>query len=340
MDAFSEILGGVALKGALFFSAEFSAPWGFSSPPSRSLTPALAPGAPHLVIYHFVIEGSGLVGLKDGFKLRLEAGDVIVLPHGDPHVMCSAEGVRELETSLLLGKVQARDLTAMRAGGGGKVTRFVCGYMACDPLLCRPILHGLPSAFKVNLRTDRSGHWLENSILHLVEEAASGQAGSEAMLAKLSEALFVDTLRRYIARLPEQELGWLAGARDPVVGKSLTLLHHKAQHPWTIAELAKEVGLSRSALVERFTRYLSEPPMAYLMRWRLQLAARALTATSRGVAEIAYDVGYESEAAFNRAFKREFGSPPARYRREQRTARNQSADAVGKLANSEGASQR
>jgi len=327
MDAFSEILGGVALKGALFFSAEFSAPWGFSSPPSRNLAPVLAPGAPHLVIFHFVIEGSGLVRLEDGSKLRLEAGDVIVLPHGDPHGMCSAEGVRETETSALLGKVQARDLTVMRAGGGGEVTRFVCGYMVCDPLLSRPILHGLPSAFKVNLRADRSGHWLEDSILHLVEEAASGQAGSEAMLAKLSEALFVDTLRRYIAGLPEQEVGWLAGARDPVVGRSLTLLHRKAQHPWTIAELAKEVGLSRSALVERFTRFLSEPPMAYLMRWRLQLAARALAATSRGVAEIASNVGYESEAAFNRAFKREFGLPPARYRREHR-AGNQPADAA------------
>src|SRR5262250_2452335 len=164
--------------------------------------------------------------------------------------------------------------------------------MTCDPHLCRPILSGLPSVFKVNIRTDRAGHWLENSILHLVEEAASGQAGSEAMLAKLSEALFVDTLRRYIARLPEQEVGWLAAARDPVVGKSLSLLHSKAQHPWTIAELAKEVGLARSALVERFTRYLGEPPIAYLVRWRLHLAARALSATSRGVAEIASDVGY------------------------------------------------
>jgi transcriptional regulator GlxA family with amidase domain len=206
----------------------------------------------------------------------------------------------------------------MQAGGGGEVTRFVCGYMACDPLLCRPILQGLPPAFKVNLRTDRSGEWLENSILHLVEEAGSGQAGSEAMLAKLSEALFVDTLRRHIAALPEQEIGWLAGVRDPIVGKSLTLLHGKAQYRWTIAELASEVGLSRSALIERFTRYLSEPPIAYLMRWRLQLAARALAATPRGVAEIASDVGYESEAAFNRAFKREFGLPPARYRREHR----------------------
>jgi transcriptional regulator GlxA family with amidase domain len=138
-------------------------------------------------------------------------------------------------------------------------------------------------------------------------------------------------LRRYIASLPEHEIGWLAGARDPVVGKSLSLLHRKAQHPWTIAELAREVGLSRSTLVERFSRYLSEPPMAYLMRWRLQLGARSLTSTSRGVAEIAADVGYESEAAFNRAFKREFGLPPARYRREHRAASSQYSEAAARL---------
>jgi transcriptional regulator GlxA family with amidase domain len=169
---------------------------------------------------------------------------------------------------------------------------------------------------KVNIRADRSGQWLENSILHLADETMSARAGSDAMLAKLSEALFVETLRIYIAGLPEAQTGWLAGARDPVVGRSLAILHGKVSHPWTIAELAKEVGLSRSALVERFSRFLSLPPMTYLTRWRLQLAARALTTTPRGTADIAGEVGYESEAAFNRAFKREFGLPPARYRRE------------------------
>jgi AraC-like DNA-binding protein len=210
--------------------------------------------------------------------------------------------------------MKSRDLSALRAGGGGDVSRFVCGYMTCDPYLSRPVLSRLPTVFKVNIRTDRSGHWLENSILHLVEEAASGRVGSDAMLAKLSEALFVDTLRRYVAGLPEQQTGWLAGARDSIVGKSLGLLHSRIAHPWTIANLADEVGISRSALVERFTRYLSEPPMTYLTRWRLQMAARSLEGTPRGVAEIAADVGYESEAAFNRAFKREFGQPPGRYR--------------------------
>ena len=199
------------------------------------------------------------------------------------------------------------------------MTRFVCGYLTCDPLLCGPILESLPPMLKVNVRTDRSGQWLEQSILHLVEEAASDTAGSDAMLAKLSEALFVDTLRRYVATLPDQTTGWLAGARDPVVGKSLALLHRRAHHAWTVSELASEVGVSRSALMARFTRYLSDPPMAYLTGWRLRLAAEALTSSPKGVADIAAAVGYESEAAFNRAFKRAFGAPPARYRRQNRT---------------------
>jgi AraC-like DNA-binding protein len=215
-------------------------------------------------------------------------------------------------------KIASRDLSPLRAGGGGDVSRFVCGYMTCDPHLSRPILDGLPPVFKVNVRMDASGHWLENSILHLVEESASGRVGSDAMLAKLSEALFVDTLRRFVGGLPEQQRGWLAGARDPVVGRSLGLLHSRIAHPWTIAGLADEVGISRSALVERFTRYLSEPPMTYLTRWRLQLAARSLERTSRGVADIATDIGYESEAAFSRAFKREFGRPPGRYRSDHK----------------------
>ena len=319
MDAFSEILSGVKLNGALFFSAELSAPWGFSSPASNMLAPMLAPGAPHLVIYHFVIDGEAFVQLADGQSVELGPGDVVVLPHGDPHRMTSGRVVTATSlTSAILSKVKSRDLSPLQTGGGGDTARYVCGYMACDPLLSRPILNGLPPVFKVNIRTDRSGQWLENSILHLVEEAASGQVGSAAMLAKLSEALFVDTLRRYIANLPEQQGGWLAGARDPIVGKSLGLLHSRVGHPWTIADLAGEVGISRSALVERFTKYLSEPPMTYLTRWRLQLAARSLENTPRGVAEIAAEVGYESEAAFNRAFKREFGQPPGQHRREHK----------------------
>lgn len=319
MDAFSKILSAVKLNGALYFNAELSAPWGAAAPPSIELAPALAPGALHLVIYHFVMEGRAFAQTSAGPTITLEPGDVVVFPHGDPHFLRSDEKSRTYhQTSAIIRKIIARDFSLLREGGGGETTRFVCGYMACDPHLSRPVLSGLPPMFKVNVRTDRAGRWLESSILHLAEEAASGSVGSDAMLAKLSEALFVDTLRRFISNLPENQTGWLAGARDPVVGKSLSLLHSRVAHPWTIAALASEVGISRSSLAERFTKYLAEPPMTYLMRWRLHLAARELTATARGVAEIAADVGYESEAAFNRAFKREFNSPPARYRREQR----------------------
>jgi len=322
MDAFSEILSGVKLNGAVFFSAEFSAPWGLSSPGATVMAATLGVGTSHFVLYHFVVEGRAVIELPDGQSLDLAPGDVVIFPHGDPHHMSSGKGaIRPFPNYGITAKIKARDLSPLHAGGGGDTSRFVCGYMTCDPYLSRPILSGLPPVFKVNIRTDRSGHWLESSILHLVDEAASGRVGSEAMLAKLSEALFVDTLRRYVAGLPQQQVGWLAGARDPVVGKSLGLLHSRVAHPWTIADLANEVGISRSALVERFTRYLSEPPMTYLTRWRLQLAARSLESTPRGVAEIAAEVGYESEAAFNRAFKREFGQPPGRYRGDHKTGK-------------------
>ena len=318
MDAFSEVLRGVRLTGAMFFSAEFSAPWRLSTPHCRVMAATLAPGAPHIMMYHLVVDGSARASVPGGLEVDLSPGDLVVFPHGDPHHLSGGSGTNPVDGAAVLRKIATRDLSPMHAGGGGATTRFVCGYLTFDPLLCGPILESLPPMLKVNIRTDRSGHWLEQSILHLLEEAASDCAGSDAMLAKLSEALFVDTLRRYVAGLPDQTTGWLAGARDPVVGKSLALLHNRAHHPWTIAELASEVGVSRSALVARFTRYLSDSPMAYLTGWRLRLAAQALTSTPKGVADIAAAVGYESEAAFNRAFKRAFGLPPARYRRQNR----------------------
>lgn len=320
MDAFSEVLSGVRLKGAVFFNAEFTAPWTLATPNACSMTPTLAPGAQHLVMYHYVVDGKARATLRDGQRVDLDAGDIVVLPHGDAHHLGNGERCTPLDGTQLLEKIAARDLSPMQAGGGGERTRFVCGFMTCDPQLCAPILGGLPPMLKVSVRSDPAGQWLESSLLHLVEEAGAARAGTEAMLAKVSEALFVDTLRRYIASLPDSETGWLAGARDPLVGRSLALLHARAAHPWTIAELADAVGASRTALVEHFSRYLGEPPIAYLTRWRLQLAARTLTSTSRGVAAIAAEVGYESEAAFNRAFKRSFGLPPARYRAVQRAA--------------------
>src|SRR5262245_55731396 len=257
MDAFSEILSGVKLSGAVFFTAEFSAPWGFSAPASTVVAATVAPRAAHFVPYHLLIDVTGDIEMDDGRSLTLVPGDIVIFPHGDPHHMMSAKSVRPPFPNYgITYKIKSRDLTPLHAGGGGAASKFACGYMTCEPQLVRPILNGLPPVFKVNVRADASGHWLETSIMHLVNEAASGRMGSEAMLAKLSEALFVDTLRRYVNSLPEQQSGWLAGARDPVVGRSLALLHGRVAHPWTIADLAGEVGISRAALVERFRRYL------------------------------------------------------------------------------------
>jgi AraC-like DNA-binding protein len=336
VDAFSQILSGVKLHGAVYFTAEFSAPWGLTTSAPNAMAAKLAPGAEHLVLYHLVIEGGAVIEMTDGRLLELEAGDVVVFPNADSHHMSSGKGAtKPFPNYGISAKIAARDLNPLRAGGGGKVSRFVCGYMTCDPYACRPLLGGLPPVFKVHLRSDQSGQWLENSVLHLVDEAASARIGSEAMLAKLSETLFIDTLRRYISSLPEHEMGWLAGTRDPIVGKSLGLLHNHLAHPWTIADLAVQVGISRSALVERFSRYLSEPPMAYLTRRRLELAARTLEGSSQGVAEIAASVGYESEAAFNRAFKREFGHPPGRYRSDRRGSAISTKSAVNSLRSSQ-----
>jgi AraC-like DNA-binding protein len=191
--------------------------------------------------------------------------------------------------------------------------------MACDPQLCQMLLGSLPPMLKVSIRDDPAGAWLESSIRFSVDHAASSGAGGDAVLSKLSEALFVETLRRYVAQLPAAETGWLAGVRDIEVGKALGMLHRHPARRWTIADLAAEVGVSRAVLAERFRHYVGDSPIAYLTSWRLRLAARMLSSTNESVAEIAVRVGYDSEAAFNRAFKREFEVPPARYRKDSRS---------------------
>jgi len=205
-----------------------------------------------------------------------------------------------------------------RLGGGGEMTRFICGYMGCEPRLGRLVLAGLPPIFKVHIRGDASGRWLEQSIHFSVAAAGEGHMGGEAVVAKLSEALFAETLRRYVAQWPEGITGWLAGARDPDLGRALSLMHRRPSAPWTLADLSREAGISRSVFAERFNRVLGSPPMTYLTTWRLQLGARLIRTTGMSMAQVAGEVGYESEAAFNRAFKREFGATPARFRTDSR----------------------
>lgn len=323
MDVLSEVLKAVKLDGALFYNGEFSAPWCVRSPASRTVAPFLSAEAKHVIIYHLLMDGRGYAHVEgDERSLALNAGDIVIFPHGDPHIMGNGSPVTPVDNERELERVLSQGLKISRFGGGGETTKFICGYMACDPQLSRVFLGGLPSIFKIHIRDDASGQWLENSLRYSVDNADASRAGGEAVLAKLSEVLFVETLRRYIALLPQEHTGWLAGVRDPEVGKALALLHRKPAHPWTIASLASEVGISRSVLAERFQRYLSETPIAYLTRWRLQLGAQMLTSTNDSVAQIAGEVGYESEASFNRAFKREFGLPPARFRSQSKSSRS------------------
>jgi AraC-like DNA-binding protein len=321
MDVLSEVLKVVKLQGALFYNGEFSSPWSFYSPDSRTVAPYVAPTARHVIIYHLLTEGRASARLVDGERIILQAGDIVIFPHGDAHFLENGPAIKAVEMEQELARILAQGLKRSSLGGGGEITKFVCGFMACDPRLSQIFLSGLPPVFKVSIRNDASGRWLENSIRFSVDEADASRAGGEAVLAKLSEVLFVETLRAYIAHLPSEQTGWLAGARDPEVGKTLALMHRNPAHPWTIASLAKEAGVSRSVLAERFRHYLNEPPMAYLTRWRLQLGEQMLSSTSYSVAQIGAEVGYESEAAFNRAFKREFTVPPARFRSQSRSTR-------------------
>jgi len=315
MDVLSEVLKVVKLDGAFYYNGEFSSPWSVRTPKSVRLAPYVGPDSGHIIIFHLLVEGRAHARLDDGAPIDLAAGDIVIFPHGDPHILENGR-TKTVDNDKELEKIFSQGLTVCRLGGGGEMTKFVCGYMVCEPRLSEVFLAGLPPLFKVSVREDAAGRWLENSIRFSVGEVYASRAGSEAVLAKLSEALFVETLRRYIGRLPENQTGWLAGARDPEVGRALALMHREPAHPWTIAELAKEVGTSRSVLAERFRHFLNEPPMTYLTRWRLQLGAQMLASTSHSAAQIAAEVGYESEAAFNRAFKREFGLPPARFRTE------------------------
>jgi AraC-like DNA-binding protein len=315
MDALSEALNSVRMTGAIFFHAECTAPWGFAVPPIQKVSHVLAPGTERLVSYHLVSEGKAVVRFDGMADMALTAGDILIIPHGAPHTVFNGAPATMVDSGASLSKYLAGTLNTMKLGGGGEMTRFVCGYFGCERHADRLFLAGLPTVIQIHIRGDASGAWLESSILHLVSEAASGRPGRTVLLSKMAEALFVETLRRYMEQLPPEHTGWLAGARDPVVGGVLALMHRKPFHPWTVETLAAEVGASRSMVAERFTRLLGEPPLGYLARWRLQRAATLLGTTRRAIIQVADEVGYSSEAAFNRAFKREFGVPPAQYRR-------------------------
>jgi AraC-like DNA-binding protein len=320
-DPLSEALRSVRLTGAIFLDAELGLPWGFASPPASNAAHLLAPTAEQLVLFHLLVEGQATVRVPGYETIRLEAGDIVVLPRGDAHELWNGSVSQLTDASSLLPKILSGAIASERGGGNGPITKFICGYIGCDRQAQRLFLAGLPPLFKVNIRREASGEWIESSIRYLASERESTRPGRTALLAKLAEALFIETLRQYMAELPGERTGWLAAARDPMVGRALAEIHREPGHAWTVGGLAKQAGASRSVFASRFNQLLGEAPLSYVARWRIQLGARLLETTDDTVLQIALEVGYESEAAFNRAFKREFGLPPGRYRRERSNAR-------------------
>jgi AraC family transcriptional regulator, alkane utilization regulator len=259
--------------------------------------------------------------LLDGEPVECQAGDVILFPAGDRHVLAAGSPAAlrrrpiEITGDSLARLLKPGEVTPFKKGRVGKTTRITCGFLACDRRLAEPILLSLPRLLKVSMHDLSTAAWMRSSIRYSVAETRSGRPGAPLVLARLSEILFAEAVRRHIDQLPPGNRGWLAALRDRYVGRTLSLLHAQPAHPWTVEELAAKVGLSRSALAQRFTASLGMPPMQYLTRWRISLAAKRLRDGAGSILLVATEVGYESEGAFNRAFKRELGLPPAAWRK-------------------------
>jgi AraC family transcriptional regulator, alkane utilization regulator len=314
MDALSDVLKSVRLEGAIYLNAEFTAPWCVLTKYGLASVSERLAGAEHMVFFHFITEGGCKLQLgSDGEVLDVVAGDLLLLPKGDTHLMGSDPRLAPVESSTL--PEANADIIQMRHGGGGAVTRVVCGFVACSRSVSRLLFDALPGALRIPIG-DGPGATLLRELLRVgVRESSASRPGAQSMLAKLSELMFVEAMRRYVESLPPEGKGWLAGVRDKHVGRALSLMHGEPGRAWTVDELAREVALSRSALAERFAALVGEPPIQYLMRWRLALAAQNLRAGSESIGRVAERSGYESEAAFSRAFKREFGMPPAAWRK-------------------------
>jgi AraC-like DNA-binding protein len=314
VDVLSEVLRAVRLRGAVYFNVSASTPWVAEAPAARELAPYVMPGSEHVIEYHVVMKGACWAGLIGEPGVYLEAGDIIVFPQGDAHVLASAEGMRG-PVDLGFAKRASRQRLPLRleyGGSGRDPVHIVCGFLACDARPFNPLLTTLPRM----LYMKKSGGYSEMLELFMscaLAESRVPRPGGEVVLARLSELMFVELVREYIASRDAIGRGWLSGLRDAIVGRALTALHARAAHSWTLESLAHAVGASRSALAARFVEYVGLPPMQYLAHWRMQLAATLLAGPST-LASIAAEVGYGSEAAFSRAFKKIVGIAPARWR--------------------------
>ncbi len=333
MDVLSDVLRVVRLSGAVFFTADFSSPWSLESPIPEMLASAVMPEVECVVLFHILVDGECEVVCREHPVTMMASGDVIVFPRGDQHTMRTHGAATTTPLTSIFSPGRFDEPQQLSYGGGGSTSRFVCGYLNCDQRFS-PLVEALPTMLLVRSRDDYStieavdasgsrptvvpqgsGTWLGTTLKFTVSEARSARPGNAAMLGRLTELMFVEILREYMHRLPANQGGWLAGLNDAHVGKALHLLHTNPVHDWTVDQLAREVAVSRSVLAQRFTELVGETPMRYLANWRMQLAKQMMRDGAHTVQEVATRVGYESEAAFNRAFKRATGSPPATWRR-------------------------
>jgi AraC-like DNA-binding protein len=324
-DALSNLLRTVRLTGATFFDIAAQDSWAISSPARDLILPKILPGADHLIAYHLVTAGHCFARIAGGEPIALQAGEVVVFTSADPHIMSSGPtGSAGPTTADLLDIAFAGQMPfhINFAEGGAGTTKLVCGYLACDAHPFNPLLAALPPVLRAGDPADGATGWLGQFIRLALAEVAEKRPGGDTVLTKLSELMFIDVLRRYIETMPPHDTGWLAGLRDPHIGKALALIHDQPAHPWTIDTLAKQSGMSRTVFAERFAAMVGMPSMQYLAKWRMQVASELLTGSNANLARIAAEIGYESEAAFSRAFKRMFGVPPSAWRLGVRTDSN------------------
>jgi AraC-like DNA-binding protein len=320
VDVLSDVLRAVRLTGAVYFDLELSSPWVAEAPNSREIAAIVMPGAQRVIEYHVIARGTCWGHAVGQEPMCLREGDLIVFPQGDSHVLSSSPGMRRQPDVSMYTRTGAPLPFVQEMGGGGpERVRVICCFLGCDERPYNPLLSSLPSVIHLQAHgTHATTGWISTLLNVAVRESGSARAGTENVLARLSELMFVEAIRRYLETLPPTQMGWLAGLRDPIVGQALTALHGQATEAWTVERLARLVGLSRSVFAERFTEMVGQPPMQYLALWRMQLASRLLTEGAQ-VGEAASAVGYESEAAFSRAFKKLVGQAPATWRRSALT---------------------
>jgi AraC-like DNA-binding protein len=315
LDAFSDVLRVIRLAGGVFLEAEFTAPWCITGKISSDDCKPFLVTPRHVIASHFVAAGQMRLRIDGGETIDVRAGELVLLPHNDAHIFGSDLNVALTSAREVMQPPPGGGISRIKYGGGGEATQVLCGFLGSDTAFS-PLLSALPPVLKLDVRATASGAWIESSFRFAVSEILAGRLGSATVIAKLSELLFVEAVSQFVATLPAERRGWLAGLRDPQIGRALALLHTRATEAWTAETLAVEVGMSRSVFAERFTALVGQPPMHYLTLWRMHVAAQQLREGHSSVAQVAFAVGYDSEAAFSRAFKRQFGTSPGTWRRQ------------------------